>query len=313
MSNRPAKKNKVVEITHDDLDVEWTPPPRTARDRLIQFGVAFLIIAFLLPAITCAVTPTSTVVDPEQQAQQDDEVELSIQRFAEQLAKNPKDPVTLANLGFYTNQKAARMTSDDPKDAERMTLLVNAEKYLRDALAEDSEYAFAQAELAKNLVLQDKPDEAKALISGALEKAEAKLDSEDEKEANDAKSQKVQLILLSAELDRRAGDNEAALAKMNEIIELKPGEPHFYLARAEIHKEAGDKEAARKDLSTVVDIGQKMGNQQMVMVGQVMIEQLDNPQNFEVVPEGAVVNATPAPDATPQATGSPAPAATQTP
>lgn len=315
MSNRPAKKNKVVEITQDDFDVEWTPPPRTARDRLIQFGVVFLIIAFLLPAITCAVTPSAPVADPAQQAQQNDEVELSIKRFSEELAKNPKDPVTLANLGFYTNQKAARIMTEDPNDTERMTLLVNAEKYLKDALAEDPDYAFAQAELAKNLVLQDKLDEAETLINGALEKVEANLDAEDEKEANEAKSQKVQLILLSAELDRRSGDSQAALAKMNQVIELKPGEPQLYLARAEIHKAAGNKDAARQDLSTVVDIGQKMGNQQMVMVGQMMIEQLDNPQQFEVVPEGEATGSpapvgTPVSQATPVAPASPAPVPT---
>ena len=315
MSNRPSKKNKVVEITQDDFDVEWTPPPRTARDRLIQFGVIFLIVAFLLPAITCAVTPSSPVADPEQQAQQNDEVELSIRRFSEELGQSAKDPVVLASVGFSTNRRAARMMSDDPNDTERMTLLVNAEKYLKDALAEDSDYAFAQAELAKNLVLQDKLDEAEALISGALEKVEANLDAEDEKVANDAISQKVQLILLSAELDRRSGDSQASLAKLNQVIELKPGEPQFYLARAEIHKTAGDKDAARKDLSTVVDIGQKMGNQQMVMIGQMMIEQLDNPQQFEVIQEEEVTG-TPAPvvtHATPVAPASPAPAATQAP
>jgi tetratricopeptide (TPR) repeat protein len=291
MSNRPVKKSKkVVEITQDDFDVEWTPPPRTARDRLIQGGVIFLILAFLLPAITCAVTPTPDVDPQAQQQQQQDEVELSIQRFSKELAEKPNDPAILANLGYYTNIKASRIEDE----TDRMTLLATSEKYLRDSLAQDSEYAFAQAELAKNLMLQDKNEEAAGLISDGLEKAELDLNSEDEKTAADAKARKVELLRLSSTLDVRAGRNEEAIEKLNEVVELKPGDPILYMARAELYTNLGNKEAALEDYNNVVNIGQQTGNQRMVMMGQMMIEQMTNP----------------APTATPGAVATPSAAAT---
>ena len=271
MSNRPVKKQKkVVEITQEDFDVEWTPPPRSARDRLIQFGVVFLILAFLLPAVTCAVTPTPDA-DPEApQQQQADEVELSIQRFSKELAEKPNDPAILANLGYYTNIKASRVQDE----TERMTLLATSEKYLRDSLAQDSDYAFAQAELAKNLMLQDKNEEAGELIASGLEEAESGIDSEDEKTAADAKARKVELLRLSSTLDVRDGRPQDAIDKLNQVVELKPGDPVLYMARAELHTQLGDKDSALEDYNTVVNIGQQTGNQRMVMMGQMMIEQM---------------------------------------
>lgn len=308
MSNRPVKKKQVVEITQEDFDVEWTPPPRTARDRLIQFGVIFLILAFLLPAITCAVVqPPAADPDAEQNQQaQQDEVEEGIQRFSKELAEKPNDPAVLANLGYYTNMKAARtMPGEDGDNTARMTLLATAEKYLRDSLAQDSEYGFAQSELAKNLLLQDKREEASTLIASGLEDVEGDLGSEDEKTANDAKGRKVELLKMSASMDIQDGNEQAALEKMNQVLELKPGDPSLYLARADIHKAMGNKDAAREDLNTVVNIGQQMGNQQAVMIGQFMIEQLDAPAPT-ATPGAATAPATPAA----AAPATPAPVAT---
>ena len=302
MSNRPVKKKKVVEITQEDFDVEWTPPPRTARDRLIQFGVGFLILAFLLPAVTCAITPSPEVDPQQQQAQQVDEVEQSIQQFSKQLGEDPNNPTTLANLGYYTNIKAAR-TQDE---AERMTLLATSEKYLRDALAQDQEYGFAQAELAKSLMLQEKNEEAAELLNKGLEKAEADLNSEDEKTAADAKASKGELLRLSSTLDVRDENFEAAIEKMNQVVDLKPGDPVNYMARAEPHTKLGNKEAALEDYNTVVTIGQQTGNQQMVMMGQLMIEQLNNP-NPALTPGAEATPAEAAPEtaATPEAVATP--------
>ena len=298
MSNRPVKKKKVVEITQEDFDVEWTPPPRTARDRLIQFGVGFLILCFLLPAVTCAVSRSPQTDPDQQQAQQVDEVEQNIQRFSKQLAEDPNNAATLANLGYYTNIKAAR-TEDQ---TEKMTLLATSEKYLRDSLAQDAEYGFAQSELAKSLMLQDKNDEAAELLNKGLEKAEADLNSDDEKTAADAKARKGELLRLSSTLDVRAGNNEAAIEKLNQVVDLKPGDPVNYMARAELNTQLGNKDAAVEDYNTVVTIGQQTGNQQMVMVGQMMIEQLKNPAP-EMTP-GAVV--TPGAEAAPEAAATPA-------
>lgn len=317
MSNRPVKKNKVVEITQEDFEVEWTPPPRTARDRIIQVGVIILIIAFLLPVVTCAATSSPAAApDAQEQAQQQDEVEMSIQQYAKQLAANPKDATVLANLGYYTNQKAARMVPDEKSKNERMTLLVTAEKYLRDALAEDENYAFAQTELIKNLLLQEKLEDAEGLITKANANIEKNLKSSDEKVAADAKSQKVQLALMSAELERGKGNMEAALEQINQAIELKPGEPQLYLARAELHRTNGDKDKAKADYATVVDIGQKTGNQQAVMIGQIMIEQIDAPAVPASSATPGPAGATPAPvpaAVTPGAAPTPAPRAVPTP
>ncbi|MFA5508785.1 MAG: hypothetical protein WC423_25395 [Vulcanimicrobiota bacterium] len=290
MSNRPLKKKKVVEITQEDFDVEWTPPRRSTRDRLIQFGVVFLIVAFLLPAVTCAITPTPEV-DPQQQQAQQDEVEQSIQRYSKELEENPNDPTTLANLGFYTNMKAIRIEDE----AQRMTLLATSEKYLRDALAQDADYGFAESELAKNLTMQDKNEEARELIESGLAKVETEINSEDEQTVTSATARKIELLKIASTLDLRAGQDDAATEKLNQVVELKPGDPALYLARAELLVKAGDKEAALQDYNTVVNIGQALGNQNMVMVGQMMIEQLNNPAP-ELTPEAE--EATPAPEAT---------------
>lgn len=273
MSNRPVKKKKVVEITQEDFDVEWTPPARTSRDRLIQFGVLFLIIAFLLPAVTCMAVPDEPTQDPQQQAIKQDPIEQQIKLYSQQVAQNPNDPAALANLGLYTTFKAS-MQQDE---GERMTLLATAEKYLRDALKSDPDYAMATSELAKNLFLQDKKGEAESIISEALKKADSKLSSDNEQEVNEAKSQKVDLLQLAAAFSAEGGNKEDALAKMAEAIELKPGEPKLYMMRGQMHQRFGDKESARKDLSTAVDIGQKIGDQATVAQGQQMIEALDNP------------------------------------
>ncbi|MFA7484244.1 MAG: hypothetical protein WC314_27365 [Vulcanimicrobiota bacterium] len=290
MSNRPLKKKKVVEITQEDFDVEWTPPRRSTRDRLIQFGVVFLIVAFLLPAVTCAITPTPEV-DPQQQQAQQDEVEQSIQRYSKELEENPNDPTTLANLGFYTNMKAIRIEDE----AQRMTLLATSEKYLKDALAQDADYGFAESELAKNLTMQDKNEEARELIESGLAKVETEINSEDEQTVTSATARKIELLKIASTLDLRAGQDDAAIEKLNQVVELKPGDPALYLARAELLVKAGDKEAALQDYNTVVNIGQALGNQNMVMVGQMMIEQLNNPAP-ELTPEAE--EATPAPEAT---------------
>lgn len=297
MSNRPIKKKKPeIEITEEDFNVEWTPPPRTARDRIIQVGVLILIGAFLLPAITCAKfsgANNQAAQKQQQQQQQQDPIEQQIKQYAQQVAANPKDPAALANLGLYTTFKAAQQSDEK----EKMTLLVTAEKYLRDALAQDENYALATRELARNLYLQDKKDKAQEVIDAALTKADEQMASKDEKEVNAAKSSKVDLLNLSAAIVADQGNKEEALKKLGEAIELKPGEPSLYLTRAQFKVQFGDKEAAKKDIATAVDIGQKIGDQQSVARGQQMMEALDNPnKGLEVTKvETEDVSASPSP------------------
>lgn len=296
MSNRPVKK-KVVEITEEDFDVEWTPPPRTGRDRLIQAGVFFLIICFLLPVVTCAVVPEQEQVDPAQQAIQNDPIEMEIKRYSEELAQKPDDPTVLANLGYYTTQKAAikGMTGDNE---EKMTLLNTSEGYLRKALEQDQDYTFALSELAKNLMMQEKYGEADELVEKALVQVEPQLEAEDAAEANEAKSRKVELLRISAVGEMEQGNNEAALEKMDQVIELKPGEPRLYMARAQFKMTSGNKEGAREDLTQAVDIAQKIGDMGSVQAGQQMLEALDSPPELEVV-KVEETEVTPSPSATP--------------
>lgn len=293
MSNRPAKKKKkdVVEITEDDFNVEWTPPRRTARDRIIQIGVFILIVAFLLPAITCASGRSADDLEAQngQQVQQDP-LEQQIKLYSEQVAQNPKDPAALANLGLYTTFKAAQQTDEN----EKMTLLATSEKYLRDALAQDPNYALATRELARNLYIQKKEDQAKEVIGSALAKADEKLGSKDETEVNDAKSMKVELLGLAAAISADQGKKEDALKQLGEAIDLKPGEPSLYLSRAQFHLQFNDRASAEKDLTMAVDIGQKIGDQQAVAQGQQLLEMLN----------------TPMPSASPAAPQTPAPAQT---
>lgn len=289
MSNRPAKKKKkeVVEITDDDFNVEWTPPPRTARDRIIQVGVIILIIAFLLPAITCvsARDPEETDAQNGQMGQQDP-IEEQIKIYAEQVAQNPKDPAALANLGLYTTFKAAQQSDE----SEKMTLLATSEKYLRDALSQDPTYALATRELARNLYIQKKEEQAKEVITSALAKADEKMASKEEAEVNDAKSMKVELLSLSAAISADQGNKDEALKQLGEAIDLKPGEPSLYLSRAQFHLQFNDQAGAEKDLTMAVDIGQKIGDQQAVAQGQQLLEMLKNPMP-SVTPE---VSASPA-------------------
>jgi len=136
------------------------------------------------------------------------------------------------------------------------------------------------------------------LIQEELLKIEPKLSSTDEKELNDAKSQKVELLRLSAVSDLKSNNHESALEKMGQVIELKPGDPRLYMARAEIYANAGDKDAAREDLTTAVDIGQKIGDMQSVSEGRQMIEALDSPPELEVI-KVEETDITPSPTATP--------------
>lgn len=287
MSNRPVKKKKVVEITQEDFEVEWTPPSRTGRDRFIQFGVLFLIICFLLPTVVCAFPGENVPEAGQQPVQQTDEVESAIKNYSEQLSRKPNDPNVLANLAYYMTQKAERiLPKEGEENIERLTVLANAEKYFRDALAQDPEYGFAQLELARNLMVQEKPEEANELVVKALAKADENLGSEDEAVVNKAKNQKVELLKLSAVADLRAGNQEKALEKLTEMITLKPGEASLYLGRGEIYWKSENKDAARKDFELAVDIGQKTGDQRAVAVGQAMIEAMDNPQPIpELSPE----------------------------
>ncbi len=304
MSNRPIKnKKKVVVEEQEDTEVEYRPPGKSGKDIVVQVGVTMLIIAFILaPMLGLLFSDSPEVVQQQaqQQQQQADDVEQQIKKYSEELAKDPNNAVTLANLGYYTTQKAGRMQMMGEDETQSKTLMAQAEGYLRKSLEKDPSYGFAQSELARNLLAQDKQDEAKSFLDQGLKDVETNLASDDVKVSSEAKARKAELLGMAAFLEYKAGNVDGAIAKMGEVIALTPGNPELYQRRASFYMEKNDKESAKKDLATMVDIGQKTGNQQAAMIGQMMLEQIDRPPvtvtpGTTGTPEVKVVTSTPTP------------------
>lgn len=312
MSNRPLKNKKKVVIEEEDHEVEYRPPGRTSRDLIIQIGVTFLIVSFILaPMLVFVFSDSSVPVQQQQQQQQGDlqnDLEAQIKHYSTELGKNPNDPTALANLAFYTTQKAASLPPTPESETQKMTLLKEAEGNFRKALEKDANYGFAQVELAKNLTIQKNYDEANKLIEQALKGAEENLGSSDPAKSAEAKAQKVQMLGLMAYMLMEKNDSKGAIAKIDEAVLVDPGNPQLYKQRAVMHFQNGDKEAARKDLTTMVDIGQKSGDQNATMEGQMMLQMLDQPQPTP----GAtpVVNVTPGAEGTSTTINLATPAAT---
>lgn len=295
MSNRPLKKKKdIPEITEEDFEVEFVRRDATTKDWFIRIGVGILVVAFLMTSgIVCVLPDPPKPADNPQQQQQVDENEEMIQRYSKELAEKPNDAAVLANLGYYTSLKAGNMFGEDEAvKNQRMTLLVTAEEYLRKSLTQDPDYGFAKTELARNLVLQEKVEEAKGFIESALTGVEDDLKSDDEQVSSKAKSQKVNLLRLAATVDYTEGKKDEAIDKMAQVIELKPGDPQSYMQRGQMYAEAGNKDAARKDYEILLDIGQKTQNRNAVAIGQMLLQQLDGPPPSEA-------SATPAASPTP--------------
>ena len=293
VSNRPLKRKKVVpEITEEDFEVEFVRRETTVKDWFIRIAVGILVVAFLMTSgLVCVLPDKPKPKENPQQQQQVDENEEMIQRYSKELASKPRDAAVLANLGYYTSLKASNMfPTDEEAKNKRMTLLVTGEEYLRKSLAEDPDYGFAKSELARNLLLQDKIEEAKGFIDSALAGVEANLEDVDEQVVSKAKSQKAELLRLSAAVDFNEGRKEEAIEKLGQVIELKPGDYRTYMQRGQLYQQAGDKDLARKDYEILVDIGQKTQNRDAAMSGQMLLQQLDAP---------AAGEATPAPSSTP--------------
>lgn len=305
MSNRPIKtKKKYVPEIEEDPDVEYTPPGRSPKDIIIQIGVGILVVAFLMTSGLVCVLPDQAEQVQQSPTEQVDETTVQIQQYSKQLEKDPNDAVARANLGYYQGIKAVGMPATPESETEKKTLLLTAEDNLRKSLEKDPNYGFAQLELGRNLLMQEKLDEAATFISMGMKDAEEKLTSSDEKVMNEGKNQKAELLRLSSVVALQQGNNEEALAKLSEVIEIKPGDPSVYIQRAQVHRQLGDNDSARKDFNTVVDIGQKTGNQQAVVIGQAMLEDMDRPAT-PATPEAAAspdaASTTPATSATPTA------------
>ncbi len=299
MSNRPIKpKKKYIPEVEDDHDVEYTPPGKTPKDIIIQIGVGILVVAFLMTSGLVCVLPDQGEPVQQAQTQQVDETTVQIQQYSKQLEKDPNDAVARANLGYYQGIKASGMPSTPETESEQKTLLLTAEDNLRKSLETDPNYGFAQLELGRNLLMQEKLDEAATFIAMGMKDAEGKLTSSDEKVMNEGKNQKAELLRLSSVVALQQGKSDEALAKLSEVVELKPGDPAIYIQRAQMHRQLGDKDSARKDLNIVVDIGQKTGNQQAVVIGQALLEDMDKPAT-QATPEAVVSPSAPATSATP--------------
>jgi tetratricopeptide (TPR) repeat protein len=296
MSNRPLKPKKKVVVEDEQEDIEYRPPGRTTRDLIVQIGVTILILSFVLaPMLVFVFGETPAPVAPQEMQQQADDTEQQIQHFSAELAKNPDDPANLANLAFYTTQKALRLPPTPESETQKMTLLKEAEGNFRKALEKDPKYGFAQAELAKNLIVQQNYEEAGTFIEQAMKDADESMASSEEKTAAEGRSRKVQLLGLSSIMAAEKKDMPGAIAILDQAIELEPGNAQLYKQRAFMHLSGDDKEAAKKDLTIMVDIGQKSGDQNAAMEGQMLLQMLEQP----------APTASPAADAAPAASATP--------
>ena len=133
-----------------------------------------------------------------------------------------------------------------------------------------------------------------------MKDADETMASSEEKTVAEGRSRKVQLLGLSAVLLAEKDSISAAIGKLDEAIALEPGNPQLYKQRAFMHMSTENKEAAKKDLTIMVDIGQKSGDQNAAMEGQMLIQMLDQP----------LATASPSAEGTP---GAPVPVATVTP
>lgn len=286
LTDRPKKgRNKQeeaeVENTYEDetiLDVY--EKPKSAKELFLQIAVMVLTVAFVVTSSAmCIVTPPAQQGNQQtQQQQQVDDTAQQIERYSKELNEKPDDVATLANLGFYLGKRAGNTMPTEENKVSRMTDLATAEGHLRKALEIDPKYTFAQMELARNLLMQEKSEEARTFINGALEGVEEKLGSDDEKEKNKALNNKVELIRLLAGADISEQKYSEALPRLDEAITLKPGDANLYISRSQVYQLLGDKEKATKDLEIVIEIGQKTQNPQIAAFGQALLEQLNNPQ-----------------------------------
>lgn len=317
LTDRPKKSRRNdeeidIENTYEDetiLDVY--EKPKSARELFLQIAVMVLTVAFVVTSSAmCIVTPPAPQQGDPQQAQQQqiDDTAQQIERYSKELNEKPDDVATLANLGFYLGKRAGSTMPTEENKVARMTDLATAEGHLRKALEIDPKYTFAQMELARNLLMQEKSEDARTFISAALVDVDAMLNSEDEKEKNKAVNNKVELLRLLAGADISEQNYDDALPKLNQAIELKQGDANLYISRSQVLQLMGDKEGATKDLETVIEIGQMTQNPQIAAIGQALLEQLNNPQpaptpDSSVAPDSAetpsAVSETPAPTTTP--------------
>lgn len=301
MSNRPIKnKKKVVVEDYDEPEVAYRPIKTSPRDMVILGGVVLIILAFVLAPMLAFVFAPEQPERAEPIEGKANDVDTQISIYSKQLEGAPNDPTVLANLGYFTSQKADQLaidpTAPDKAKAERQALLQTAEEYLKKSLQFDPNYGFAQQELSKNLLSQEKYDEAEVLIKGYLEDADKNLGADDKQIAATAKNQKIQLLGISSFIDAKADKMELAVGKIGKALELDPGNPQLYMQRGRYYVQMGNKDKAKADFETVVDIGQKTGNQQAAILGMAALEGMKPPAPASATPTPASEVATPASD-----------------
>ncbi len=301
MSNRPKEKRKrAARVLDDEIDVEYTPVGRSPKDLFLQIGVIILVVAFLMTSgLVCIIPDQEQVTTDASQAHQLDEETYQIERYSQAIQKDPTDVNALANLGYYTQNKAMKIAAEaemvkmqaeldqdgDPAEEEttprqdpeiqKMTMLATAEGYLRKALEQEPDYGFARQELARNLLLQEKTEEARGFIDESVEVIDPKIESEDEKVANEAKGQKAELLRFSSILAGQDEDLPKAISFLDQAIDLRPGDGELYLQRGQLRLQSGEKDQARDDFEIAVDIGQKTQSPQLAMYGQIFLQQLE--------------------------------------
>lgn len=261
-------------------------PAEKRRQLMINLGVWFLVAVFAMTSgIMCfnIGDPTggqAQDVLQQQQAQQDP-VQQEIDRWTREVEARPDDPVALANLAHFWIQKAetlpkqadltaasASPAAGSPSPAaspaapemSQEEALGRAVEYLERAMAKDKTYVFALQQMANVRLVQEKPEEARQYYEQILALSDAPIPEGEDKTSIEAnrQAQKVQAMLGLASLDAQAKKYPDALARLDEINKLQPGNVNVYLMRAQIQQDQGQTDAALASLEEAAKIGESM-------------------------------------------------------
>lgn len=281
-------------------------PAEKRRQLMINVGVWFLVAVFAMTSgIMCF-----NIGDPsagqaqdvlQQQQAQQDPVQQEIDRWTREVEARPDDPVALANLAHFWIQRAetlpkqADMTAASASPAatgspaapspaaspatpeiSQEEALARATEYLERALAKDKGYVFALQQMANVRLVQEKPEEARQYYEQILALSDAPIPEGEDATSIQAnrQAQKVQAMLGLASLDARAKKYSEALARLDEINKVQPGNINVYLMRAQIQQDQGQTDSAMASLEEAARIGESMQDMESTFRARMLRSQI---------------------------------------
>ena len=302
------KRKAEKKAAEAEKSVKELTPVEQRRERIIQFGVGILVVAFMMTSgIVCVNLNPETETTQQQQERTIDDVQQGINTWKEELGKNPDDAAALANLGFYYNRRALQLKEDAQKD-ERAKILDLARTNLEKAIEKDPDYVFSYQELSQTFIILEKNEEARKILNKGLEKA--KLEGVPEEDLPQAEGNRVQLLMGLAAVEIEEKNYDEALKHLDDGIKIKPGEAKLYLHRAMAFHKLERMEEAEKALDMAADIGQNMRDQETLYMVEIIRRQLF--PDATPTPGAPTGDATPTGEATPENEATPVSEATPT-